>query len=625
MNLERIGNHLEVSSLEEGVVGEDFNGDLVIGASALSEVIEESLKEPPQEAKEEIKAEEVFKEPVNGSEGILFDGVRESLSKKESKKISLQPKTNGVPSVPHDANGKREQPVDSLDNNDSQPPQSETKVNVEGLGDLESIIGLSSLKVERDTIFSIAFVNPYIRRLLRYYKDDPFWSPISRKIIEICLSDNEDSWLDPEAVFAMIEGVSEAEKRRAISRGKSYLEVKTPADASVIAKQIVYRLKVSRIHLFMREYDNSEKTNRDVDTFLSRMEYVSKHYGVSMQVSSLLDISKRIKEEFEDLKVFPSFFSPLNKVLGYEGYLAGQLVTVAGAPARGKTTFLLNEAVQAALMGRNVLYFALADMTEEDLVVKVISILSGIRLVKSLRERYESSVSSPLDVERSLMDEIESYFLYTQTENESYYSPFMDFSPQKIITRGIKRFLDDPWYSQVISKIKVVVDSEARPHVEDIQSTVMSLEFDPDVVMIDYDRSVKARTTEGLYHEGEEIYEGLVSIAKPRGGKKRLVFVASQINKAFWSKSHVPLEALAESSRKQAISDIVITIGRDFNFRGVHVGTVALEKNRRGATGAFGYILLPTNQLYPFDLEEINRERAEEVKRKIRKSKGEDF
>lgn len=476
-------------------------------------------------------------------------------------------------------------------------------------------LGIESIRAERDTAYAIAFINPYIRRLLKHYKDDPFWSEASKKILEICLLDRSDEWLSPEAVLDMVgaDKMSEAERRRALSSAQSYLKARTPADAAVLAKTIIYRLKVSRLHGFLRDYDQSQKTSEDVDTLVSRIIYVSKHYGSALEAKTLTKLSidgLYQSDEDREIKIFPSFFAPMNEYLGFGGYMPGQLVSVAGAPGRGKTTFLLNEAVNFALMGKNVLYFALADMTEEDIILKAISILSGNRLMQNIINRSGKT---------ALLEEIDAYYYDMTSPEPKKESPFFDLSPASLIRRDLRAMLDDPFYSSVLSRIQVVADSESRPHIEDVQSTVMSLEVDPDVVIVDYDRSVKARTDEGLYQEGEEIYEGLVSIAKPKSGKKKLVMVASQINKSYWSRAEVPLEALAESSRKQAISDIVITVGKDLSNHRVHVGAISLAKERRGRTSSFGYILLPTNQIYPWDLELSAKEKSEEVRRKVRK------
>ena len=496
-----------------------------------------------------------------------------------------------------------------------------TSINqdISALSRVPASLGMDSVKIERDTSYAIAFCNPHIRRLLKHYKDDPFWSAPSREIISLCLLDNTNSFLDPASILSMVGGMSDSERARALKMGLGYNQMTSPADASVAAKTIIFRMKLTRIHHFIREYDSGSKSESEVDQFINNIIYVSKHYGLSMEVENLSRIN--LDEIFPDdefyeggLRVFPSFFSPLNDVLGYGGYLTGQLVTVAGAPARGKTTFLFNEAVNFAIRGRRVLYFALADQDKADLVLKFLAIFYGYRFLRRLEE--EKGKEALLEFIQNTYDGL--VFAQAYADVGGYHNPLFDLSPSKIHARNPRMFFDDE-VNEIISRIDIVVETEVRPHIQDIQATVMSRTQEPDVVIVDYDRSIKARTTEGLYQEGEEIYDGLVALTKPKGGKKKLVIVASQINKGYWHLPDPPLQSLAESSRKQAISDIVITIGKNIEKTGVHEGFISLVKNRRGPTGKFGYFLLPTTNMVPWSSEYIQEER-----KKIRRRKKEE-
>lgn len=488
--------------------------------------------------------------------------------------------------------------------------------NLTSLVQRQFSLGLESSRTERDTQYAIAMVNPHIRRLLRHYKDDPFWSSSSKQIIELCLRDS-DHYLDPSAVLSQVDGLSIGERDRLVSLGHGYNQITTPADAAVVVKSILFRLKASRLHTFIREYDASRKTEKDIETFLQNVIYISKHYGLAMNVEdfSSVDLDSIVDEGEEKLVILPSFFAPLNGVLGYNGYPTGRLVTVAGAPARGKTTFLLNEIVNFALLGKKVLYFSFADQDRFDLMLKIVAIVSGFNFMKNLEktggssavrevvEQYYSIVSNP-----ELVKEV----------GTTFNNPLFDLSPAAIHSRGIRPYLKDPLVQKVLANLYLVVETENRPYVQDIQSTVMSLPEEPDVVVVDYDRYVKARTDEGLYQEGEEIYDGLVSIAKPKSGKKKLVLVASQINKAYWSLPDPPLQSLADSSRKQGISDMVITVGKHLDIP-THEGYISLVKNRIGPTGKFPYILLPTSNILPWR----DRPKAESGSKRSRRGSSE--
>ena len=597
----------------------------------IEELKEEVGEEEPSEPIPTKANSNITQELIQKSQTLKGNGLSFSLGGKEVKEKGKT--LNGLSlNKSMEENGSENNPYLTVTNAPAQNPPTPasngsgeeevktlTSINQEisSMSKVPAALGMESVKIERDTAYAIAFCNPHIRRLLKHYKDDPFWSTPSREIINLCLLDTTNSFLDPGSILSMVGGMSDSERSRALRMGISYNQMISPAEASIAAKSIIFRMKLTRIHQFIREYDASSKSESEVDLFIQNIIYVSKHYGLSMDVENMsdLNISEIFpEEEFSEggLRVFPSFFAPLNEALGYGGYLTGQLVTVAGAPARGKTTLLFNEAVNFALSGRRVLYFALADQDKADLVLKFLSIFYGYRFLKRIEE--EKGREALLEFIENTYNGL--VFPDAYADVGGYHNPLFDLSPSRIHARNPRLFLEDPEVKKVISRLDIVVETEVRPHIQDIQATVMSRSNEPDVVIIDYDRSIKAKTTEGLYQEGEEIYDGLVALTKPKGGKKKLVIVASQINKSYWHLSDPPLQSLAESSRKQAISDIVITIGKNLEKSGVHEGFISLVKNRRGPTGRFGYFLLPTTNMVPWSSEYINEERKKARRKK---------
>jgi hypothetical protein len=600
--------NINIEELKEEVDEEEPSEPIKVNANILQEVAQK-IQTPKGNGLSSSGGREEVKETRKTLNGLSLNRGTGDTESTVNPYSTIPSVTAQNPSTPSSNRGGEEE-VKNL-----------TSINQEisSMSKVPAALGMESVKIERDTSYAIAFCNPHIRRLLKHYKDDPFWSAPSREIINLCLLDTTNSFLDPGSILSMVGGMSDSERSRALRMGISYNQMISPAEASIAAKSIIFRMKLTRIHQFIREYDASSKSESEVDLFIQNILYVSKHYGLSMEVENMSDLNLSEifpEEEFSEggLRVFPSFFAPLNEVLGYGGYLTGQLVTVAGAPARGKTTFLFNEAVNFALSGKRVLYFALADQDRADLILKFLSIFYGYRFLKRIEEEKGRE---------ALLEFIENtytglVFPDAYADVGGYHNPLFDLSPSRIHARNPKLFLEDPEVKKVISRLDIVVETEVRPHIQDIQATVMSRSNEPDVVIIDYDRSIKAKTTEGLYQEGEEIYDGLVALTKPKGGKKKLVIVASQINKGYWHLPDPPLQSLAESSRKQAISDIVITIGKNLEKTGVHEGFISLVKNRRGPTGKFGYFLLPTTNMVPWSSEYINEE-----KKKARRKKKE--
>lgn len=74
------------------------------------------------------------------------------------------------------------------------------------------------------------------------------------------------------------------------------------------------------------------------------------------------------------------------------------------------------------------------------------------------------------------------------------------------------------------------------------------------------------------------------------------MFVGSQPKIGNWKDQELGLESASESSRKQQIVDVMISLSHDRNVRNPrnHLGIINVPKNRRGGTTKFKYILDPT-------------------------------
>lgn len=98
-----------------------------------------------------------------------------------------------------------------------------------------------------------------------------------------------------------------------------------------------------------------------------------------------------------------------------------------------------------------------------------------------------------------------------------------------------------------------------------------------DLIIIDYDGNLK-QPADSMYESGGIIYDQAKNLAQMNHS---VVFMASQPKQSFWKNELIPIEACAESSKKQMIIDMLITIGRP---EGVNTGIrkIYIAKNRRG-------------------------------------------
>jgi hypothetical protein len=83
-----------------------------------------------------------------------------------------------------------------------------------------------------------------------------------------------------------------------------------------------------------------------------------------------------------------------------------------------------------------------------------------------------------------------------------------------------------------------------------------------------------------MYNAGGKVYNKISLFAKQNNS---VLFVAAQTKPEFWDQEIIPLNGLAESSKKQKIVDLIFTMGKPRGVKGV--ATLHIPKNRRGEEG----------------------------------------
>lgn len=115
-----------------------------------------------------------------------------------------------------------------------------------------------------------------------------------------------------------------------------------------------------------------------------------------------------------------------------------------------------------------------------------------------------------------------------------------------------------------------------------------------DILFIDYDSNFARDEALSMYDYGGALYDYLTRLT--RAGK--LVFVASQPKINYFGDELLPLSAAGESSRKQHISDVIITLGRLWKSK-MKMGKINVAKNRRGDNAVQNYIGTSDGLFYP--------------------------
>lgn len=213
---------------------------------------------------------------------------------------------------------------------------------------------------------------------------------------------------------------------------------------------------------------------------------------------------------------------------------------VSASPGSGKSLWLMHQASIAAHAGKKVFYLAAGDLKPSDFLVRIGAMVTNT----PIRE------------------------------------VFMNVAP---IASTAKEYLAGNLSISCVPSQKVT----AREYVNYCLSRIN----DFDVFILDYDANLSTES-DNMYEAGGELYDMLTEISS----MGKLVFVASQPKINTWNHDVLDLNSLNESSRKQHILDMVITISKSHKAAN-HVGIINIAKNRRGELARRPYLMTSSGRM----------------------------
>lgn len=266
----------------------------------------------------------------------------------------------------------------------------------------------------------------------------------------------------------------------------------------------------------------------------------------------------------------------------------------------GKTTFLTNQGLYSAKQGLNVCHIFLGDMEKYDALIRYYSVYteSDYRKVEILNRDLEKKEVAYKSLLKRYKKEDKQYKYYenkiTEIENQLQVNRITDQkwkSTRNILTsKQLVSLSDDELqliyeqdkeYLKIANNIDVNVYAVGDMSMDALRQAIYNWQESRkkhyDVIIIDYDSNLK-QPADNMYESGGIIYDQAKNLAQVN---KSVVFMASQPNKAYWKNEMIPLEACSESSKKQMIIDLLITVGRP---EGCNTGIrkIFIPKNRRG-------------------------------------------
>ena len=408
-------------------------------------------------------------------------------------------------------------------------------------------------KEAQEVIVSALMKNSYLFSICKDEMTDGYFSDPSCKVIYKSLSVyykkysalpslNELLITIDECYYAQV-GASLSEVKDTCCRINDYDE---PEEAFIKDKITDFLRKV-RSSTALKSFIDQVKVNPNLesDAIVSDLAKALEVQLSTTKVFMMNDIDQ-VKEarisaigSSDQSKIIPSFIGSLNKCLMFGGWQPSTVNMIVSPPGTGKTMYLINEGVNAAKRGFDVLHIFIGDMVEYDGFIRYLSCISGTP--------QNSLVMMPAEKQQDIVTIC----------NQQYNNVF------------------DHLFVLAYPSLSLTVDAM----MEDIAKFEKHLGKDFGMIIVDYpDNLIQEGVS--LYTDGGTLYSSLERMARLT---KSVVLVASQPQKAYWSNSIIPLEGAAESSKKQMCVDIMVTMNTD--SRGANFGTMLLAKARKGEVG----------------------------------------
>lgn len=261
---------------------------------------------------------------------------------------------------------------------------------------------------------------------------------------------------------------------------------------------------------------------------------------------------EELKKETEQ-GVIKSSLSILNDLSPLGGIPFRSLIMVSGPPGSGKTLLMIQEALALAMQGKKVYYAAIGDMNEFSFMTRIVA----------------QALKVPI--------------LTVTLNYEFYYRAF--------ITK----------YSQFTEYFKIAFIAPDDLSCSDLMSILRKKGYYDEYTgfFIDYDTNFKS--DEDMYSKGGTTYNMLKKLADRPG---KVCYVGCQPNKVYWGAEILPLDAASESTRKQHIVDIMITVSHPESPGNInHIGIINVPKYRNGSLGYTSYLMDRNMRIEPISRE----------------------
>lgn len=389
-----------------------------------------------------------------------------------------------------------------------------------------------------ELFYACALAHMIIRSHLQSYMHEmQFTSKMAEQVTRFFLQDGQmfRPYRPIELHSALLPFALDTEILKVITQCNEFRDIEDDRSVDVILQGFQSFYQSRRVSEVVAEHKENPGALIDHIAAIRQVSFAP----ITVYRLSDLDVATVLQEDMGGKEaVLPTSLEVVKGAMPAGGHMRGQLVMVCAAPGTGKSLLLIHEALAMLREGYNVYFLALGDMMRLDFFVRLTAIVKDIKLA-----------DATLNIKTYWDDEMRD------------------------LTRNLRFSVLPPAHMDVYTMRNAI-------------EMTISQEEAIDCLICDYDANFANRTlAQSMYDEGEAVYNVLAGLARPTDQPHRLVLVASQPKQYFWEQEEIPLEAAAESSRKQAIVDTMITMGKSPHIKPQHAGVIAIKKARRGRVG----------------------------------------
>jgi len=242
-----------------------------------------------------------------------------------------------------------------------------------------------ALNIERAVLSSILFNPEIIEDLLGILKPKDFYLPAHKKVFEIMeLLNSQDLPIDEEFIRKRVDQkevddsiLIEILSANAITNTMAY--AKEIKDASVKRELIGLATQIKKVTI------EDELPAPEAVDFVQNALYKITTDSASSELKDMFKITTDTLVHMEKMKAQGNAYL-IGETTGFDaldrkttGFNPGDLVIIAARPAMGKTSFVLNTALQNVEAGAGVIFFSL-EMPAEQLMMRLLSAKTRIPL-----------------------------------------------------------------------------------------------------------------------------------------------------------------------------------------------------------------------------------------------------